>query len=511
MDVVRGTVESMFHAIDKLDSLLTCELERYFNVVKQEVHNIRDDLELVYFFLGDAEAAKSENEEINEVAELIEDAIEDCIFKYKRGPRDYGVVKFFSKACRLLSMLNSRGNLASNISLLLKIKNTYQRFHFLEHGASGIGKTTIAKNVYYSAPVGKHFDAYVWISITRSYDMKEMIVFDDDCDEEFWQLMKQALPDNGGGRRIIITTQSDVVVASCKNKSYDHVHKLNPLSGAMCWDLFSRIAFRNDPELCCPREFVEMSHEFIRMCQGLSSAIVDVAKLLSNREKNLSEWERLFDSSSEIVLNFHLTGSSKLIALGYVDLPPQLKLCLLYFSIFPREYFIPSEKLYKIWIDEGIVEEISGKTAEKVAGEYLNELIRRKMVQECEGFYELEKVCQVAQLLSCSVVLEFLPKELGKLFHLKYLNLKNMKLRMLPKSISKLGHLQTLDVRNTLLIELPTEINELQNLRHLSASSHGNENSLGLIHGVKVKEGIGCLENLQTLMTIKAHYGIDLV
>ncbi|PON86712.1 NB-ARC domain, LRR domain containing protein [Trema orientale] len=418
-----------------------------------------------------------------------------------------------------------------------------------------------------------------------------MLVFDDVWNVEFWQAMKDALPDNDKGSRIIITTRSETVVASCKQSSFDHVHKLEPLSEAMCWDLFCRIAFQNEPESLCPPEFEQFSREFIRMCEGLPLAIVDVAKLLSEKKKKLSEWSRLLDFSFEVESNFHLTGASKILALGYLDLPPQLKLCFLYFSIFPKDSLIPNDKLYKLWIAEGFVQEKAGKTLEMVAEEYLNELIRRNMVQACEGFYELEKFCQVhdlmyeiarqkadefgfyqiqghnnsgfAKKIRClsvynsvesvlesvedtrvrsvflfnidtlnnsfvinlferyklltlldfeDVPLELLPEELGNLFHMKYLNLKNTKLRRLPKSVGKLHNLQTLDLRNTLLIELPTEINKLQNLRHLLASGYDKKISLVSTQGVRIKEGIGCLENLQTLMTVESYIpGSDLV
>ena len=62
--------------------------------------------------------------------------------------------------------------------------------------------------------------------------------------------------------------------------------------------------------------------------------------------------------------------------------------------------------------------------------------------------------------------LDGLPKEIGNLYHLEYLNLRGTDVKMLPKSVGKLYNLQTLDVSDTLVRELPIEINKLKNLRY---------------------------------------------
>ncbi|GMN26949.1 hypothetical protein TIFTF001_050445 [Ficus carica] len=52
------------------------------------------------------------------------------------------------------------------------------------------------------------------------------LVFDDVLEEDFWQLLKDALPDNENASIIIITTCSEAVAVSCKETSFDHVHRL---------------------------------------------------------------------------------------------------------------------------------------------------------------------------------------------------------------------------------------------------------------------------------------------
>nr|GMC80614.1 disease resistance protein RPM1-like [Ipomoea batatas] len=64
--------------------------------------------------------------------------------------------------------------------------------------------------------------------------------------------------------------------------------------------------------------------------------------------------------------------------------------------------------------------------------------------------------------------LEKIPKEVFKLFHLKYLGLSNTKLRNVSKFIGRLQNLEILDLKYTLVFELPVEIGKLHKLRHLT-------------------------------------------
>jgi disease resistance protein RPM1 len=57
--------------------------------------------------------------------------------------------------------------------------------------------------------------------------------------------------------------------------------------------------------------------------------------------------------------------------------------------------------------------------------------------------------------------------------------------------------------------ELPIEILRLSKLRHILADSHDFDikSSFHSVRGVKIHEGVGCLKDLQTLLTIEANHG----
>ncbi|KAF4358034.1 hypothetical protein F8388_008542 [Cannabis sativa] len=93
--------------------------------------------------------------------------------------------------------------------------------------------------------------------------------------------------------------------------------------------------------------------------------------------------------------------------------------------------------------------------------------------------------------------LDHLPKNIGSLFHLKYLSIRKTKVAELPKSIGMLEHLETLDLKQSLVVELPIEIKKLKKLRHLSVRK--------ITEGGKVQKGIGELKALQKLYLIEVN------
>jgi disease resistance protein RPM1 len=51
--------------------------------------------------------------------------------------------------------------------------------------------------------------------------------------------------------------------------------------------------------------------------------------------------------------------------------------------------------------------------------------------------------------------IDYLPQEVGNLFHLKHLSLRRTKVKILPKSVGRLLNLQTINVTKTAMCELP--------------------------------------------------------
>ncbi|PON87628.1 NB-ARC domain, LRR domain containing protein [Trema orientale] len=395
-----------------------------------------------------------------------------------------------------------------------------------------------------------------------------VIVFDDVWKVDFWEVVKLALPSKNMRARIIILQNNANHV---KDTPSDHIQELKRWSLELAWELFCKKAFRFEFEGCCPQILDELSRKIVSKSQGLPLAISAIAGLLSKKEKTELEWQRVLDNLNyEFARNPHLSNVSKILSLSYHDLPYHLRSCFLYFGIFPEDYSVLDQRLCRLWISEDFVVKsgTDDKTLEQVAGEYLNELIHRNLVsfeieygayKRCrvhdlirpshrlaihgttkgvlnlvgdnskirsiflfntdeltESFVNLFKKFRLLKVLDCQdAPLDKLPKEIGNLFNLKYLNLYGTKIKTVPKSIGRLQNLQTLDVSQTFVEELPIEIKKLRNLRHLIALSKIRpeaDYSLFLRLGVRIYEGIGNLEELQTLKYVRAYPStIDLV
>lgn len=94
-----------------------------------------------------------------------------------------------------------------------------------------------------------------------------------------------------------------------------------------------------------------------------------------------------------------------------------------------------------------------------------------------------------------------IPKEVGRLIHLRYLRIRAPGIRHVPSSICNLLNLQTLDMRESSLSNLPDGIWKLQQLRHLNLF---HLRSLPEHWGTEEKS----LENLQTLSCMRPQKGM---
>ncbi|XP_014517261.2 disease resistance protein RPM1, partial [Vigna radiata var. radiata] len=289
-------------------------------------------------------------------------------------------------------------------------------------GIAGVGKTTLAKHVF--DKVHDDFECHALITVSQSYTVEELlrkmvrklckerkedppckistmdrgslieevrdrlhqkryvVLFDDVWNEKFWDDIQSALIDDNNKSRIIMTTRHEKVAIFCKKSSFVEVHKLEEPLKDESFRLFCRKAFKYGSAGGCPEELKDISLEIVRKCKGLPLAMVAIGGFLSQKDESAKEW-RLFSQnlSSELKRNPDLNIITKIIGLSYDNLPSPLRLCLLYFGMYPKDYEIESERLVRQWVAEGFVTHEDGKTLEEVAHEYLLGLVRRSLVQ----------------------------------------------------------------------------------------------------------------------------------
>lgn len=152
-----------------------------------------------------------------------------------------------------------------------------------------------------------------------------------------------------------------------------------------------------NPEEKCPSHLEEIACKILEKCAGLPLAINAISGLLSSKEKTRKEWDLVKNSIGHALeRNSSVEEMLEILSLSYFDLPPHLRTCLLYLSIFPEDYTIEKDSLIRRWIGEGFIHEQNQNGAYNSGERCFNDLINRSLIQpgERDEFDEV-KSCRV--------------------------------------------------------------------------------------------------------------------
>ncbi|XP_058107155.1 putative disease resistance protein RGA3 [Magnolia sinica] len=282
-------------------------------------------------------------------------------------------------------------------------------------GMGGMGKTTLAQLTYNDEKVGGHFHKRMWVCVSDDFDVKRvtksivesadgsgcedldldtlqrrlseklqaqrfLLVLDDIWSEDREKWDKLRLPFQAGalGSRIVITTRSEKVAQAMRSTQ---IRKLAALSEDECWLLFSGGAFehRNADERS---ELEEIGREIVNRCGGLPLAAKTIGCAMWWR-RTRREWELVLESeiwnSADI-----LGGILPALLLSYHDLPPALKQCFAYCSIFPKDWEIKKDTIVKLWVAQGFICSKGSQDMVEIGGQNFEDLLRRSLLQDAK-------------------------------------------------------------------------------------------------------------------------------
>ena len=281
-------------------------------------------------------------------------------------------------------------------------------------GMGGIGKTTVVQLVYKDRRVVDCFDLKAWVCVSDEFDLvritktilkaiapeapekssydndlnllqckleeslsrkKFLLVLDDVWNENNNDLEKLQLPFSVGlrGSKIIVTTRSGEVARVMRSVRID----LGQLSPEDCWSLFAKHAFENGDSSPYPK-LEEIGKEIVKRCKGLPLAAKTLGSALYS-ELRVEEWKNLLNSEIWDLPNDQILPA---LWLSYAFLPPQLKLCFAYCSIFPKDYEFEKENLILLWMAEGFLQQSkSNKTMKKEGEGFFHQLLSRSFFQ----------------------------------------------------------------------------------------------------------------------------------
>ncbi|XP_057802804.1 putative late blight resistance protein homolog R1B-16 [Salvia miltiorrhiza] len=276
----------------------------------------------------------------------------------------------------------------------------------------GIGKTTLAKTVY-SKPIIEHrFDFRGWATISQQYNTREilcelvsqatkkskdqlseksedelglelyqhlsgrrfLIVMDDMWSIDAWDRIQRFFPRNENYSRILVTTRL-LHLSSQLNNNYSH--QMEFLDEARSWELFSKIVFGVGS---CPHELEKIGKKIVENCRGLPLSIVVVGGILRNREHTLGVWESIRKNLASEVNLENDNHCMKLLKMSYNHLPVYLKPCFLYMGVFEEDDSVRVSTIVKLWVSEGFLKPMNGKSLETIAVEFLKDLVDRNLI-----------------------------------------------------------------------------------------------------------------------------------
>lgn len=205
------------------------------------------------------------------------------------------------------------------------------------------------------------------------------IVVDDIWKKETWDVIKYAFPMTSRGI-LIMTTRMIDVVHSCHSSFSGHIYNMKPLHMEHSRHLFHKRLFNSKED--CPSYLEEVSEQILEKCDGLPLAIIAISGLLGNMERTKQQWNQVKDSIGRALeRNPSVEGMMKILSLSYFDLPPHLKTCLLYLSIYPEDCIIEKKALIWRWIAEGIIRKDDIYTSYQLGERCFTELLNRSLIQ----------------------------------------------------------------------------------------------------------------------------------
>ncbi|XP_006836665.2 disease resistance protein RPM1 [Amborella trichopoda] len=541
-----GRVVSFF--LQKLDTLLTEEV-RLLSGVHEDIVWLRDELGTMQAFLEDAERRKSRDllvrtwvVQVKEVVYFAEDILDEfmiqmeclgqfsvkkLIIRHRVGSKiqdikariraitdrrtTYDIQRRDDEAATLFrakdplvtapfiaeaDIVGLQEDVEILVGWLLNGRPKLEMISLV--GMGGIGKTTLAKKVFQMGKTKSHFDRRSWVTLSQSFtiaglvksmlkgfyknvneetatidtmdegqlymclysflqEKRFLLVLDDVWSEDVWNGLSIFLLDCKPGSRIVLTTRKRNVASSIQVRS--HIHHLRPLTREEAWSLFCKKAIRKFDYKRITPEMEKVWRIIVSRCQGVPRGIV------SKRQIEIAQWMEVLQTLQwELANNPSLKRVRGILSMSYNDLPTHLIHCFLDCCLFPKDYVIRKSKQIKLWVGEGFVEQ--------------------------------------------------LPRETGKLIHLRFLGLRNTGIRKLPKSLQNLRRLETLDAIGSNLKSLPHWISHLQNLNHLLVRKIMPLDVEGVIELLKSDKGIyykqfvrinfdvGSLAHLRTLQFV---------
>ncbi|KAF3946898.1 hypothetical protein CMV_026888 [Castanea mollissima] len=269
-------------------------------------------------------------------------------------------------------------------------------------GAPGSGKTFLTKTVYNATKVKRHFDGRAWVNFSEDFESREFLIDILTQLTRDWEFLdenlsahelKSKLQKFSSEKRclivvddvetlekifnrlfdvcglssekiflVLIVSEQDEELASLDEVKPYHIVRLRSLTDEESWTLFCKKA----PIAVDTTRF---NKNILTNCGGSPRKILIMGGLLSTVRQPSVIGLKI----QEDILNF-----------CYQVLSCHMKVCFLYFRLFPRAFEIPVRRLFHLWVAEGLFITLPDKenmAPEDLAEKCLKLLIRRNLIE----------------------------------------------------------------------------------------------------------------------------------
>ncbi|XP_042474792.1 putative disease resistance protein RGA3 [Zingiber officinale] len=278
-------------------------------------------------------------------------------------------------------------------------------------GMPGVGKTTLAQQLFDDETVKKHFELRLWVYVSHDFDLmrimrcmiesidgfkcdltslnnlqqevrkkvsrrRYLLVLDNVWQEsQEWEKLKSFLYSADEGSKILVTTKSEQVARFMAANSPPY--HLEGLSMDDCWSLICQQVLSRNPSATFTHDFSQ-SHA-LRRCMGLPMAAKALGERLA-READRSKWEAILTSQS---WEFSGAGISitETLSLSYQHLPHYLKPCFEYLSIIPKGFKLERDFIIQLWMAQSFIRPKGTEHMEDVGSDYLDSLRSSSFLQ----------------------------------------------------------------------------------------------------------------------------------
>ncbi|GAY33672.1 hypothetical protein CUMW_275980, partial [Citrus unshiu] len=208
---------------------------------------------------------------------------------------------------------------------------------------------------------------------------KFLLVLDDVWNENYnsWRALSCPFGAGASGSKIVVTHRNQGVAETMRAVS---TKTLKELSDDDCLRVLIQHSL-GARDFNIPQSLKEVAEKIAKKCKGLPLAAKTLGGLLSGKD-DLNDWE--------FVLNTNIWDLREdkcdiipALRVSYHFLPPQLKRCFAYCSLFPKDYAFEEEEIVLLWAAEGFLDqEYNGRKMEDLGREFVRELHSRSLFQQ---------------------------------------------------------------------------------------------------------------------------------